>query len=124
MPKKQVDDLRDFGVRLAALRKAAGYTQTELANEIGVSQRVIAYYEGETQHPPASLLPRLAKALQVSTDELLGITPASPKAPKTDSRLQRRFRQVEKMDAKDKRQIIQLLDTFIEAAQLKKKIKP
>jgi transcriptional regulator with XRE-family HTH domain len=120
MPKKQLDNLTDFGARLALLRKAAGYTQMELAKEIGVSQRVIAYYEGETQHPPANLLPKLAQALNITTDELLGIKPVN-KAPKADSRLQRRFRQIEKMDAREKRQIIQLLDTFIEREQLRRK---
>ena len=34
--------------RVRALRKAAGYTQQELAQELGVSRRMIAYYEGET----------------------------------------------------------------------------
>lgn len=35
----------DFGERLAALRKAAGFTQVELAAELGISQRMVAYYE-------------------------------------------------------------------------------
>jgi transcriptional regulator with XRE-family HTH domain len=34
-----------FGERLATLRKAAGFTQTELANELGISQRMVAYCE-------------------------------------------------------------------------------
>jgi len=35
--------------------------------------------------------------------------------------LWRRFNQVEKLEAKEKRQVLQLLDTFIERDQLKKK---
>ena len=35
-----------------------------------------------------------------------------------DNRLQRRFQQIEKLPAKDKRQITQLIDTFIKAAQV------
>ena len=35
MPAQNVERLTDFGKRLAALRKAAGYTQTELANAWG-----------------------------------------------------------------------------------------
>ena len=45
-----------FGHRLATLRKAAGFTQQELADEIGASRRMIAYYEAESDHPPANLL--------------------------------------------------------------------
>jgi hypothetical protein len=33
-----------FGARLTELRKAAGYTQVELAAALGTTQRMIAYY--------------------------------------------------------------------------------
>ena len=64
MPKKlNAEAANGFGSRLAALRKAAGITQTALAAEIGISQRMMAYYEGPTAHPPANLLPAMATAL-------------------------------------------------------------
>ena len=114
----------NFGQRLAQLRKEAGYTQTELGQEVGVTQRVIAYYEGETQYPPANLLPDLARALNISTDELLGIKSIKKKRKaKPDNRLQRRFQQIEKMGPKEKRQAIQFLDTIIEREQLKQAMK-
>jgi len=108
-----------FGARLAALRKAAGFTQQELAQELGISRRRVAYYEGETEHPPSTLLPALATALRVTTDELLGAMPLRRKAPKADSRLQRRMQQIEKMHPKGKRQVLQLLDALIEREQLR-----
>lgn len=121
MPKQNIEELTDFGKRLVKLRKAAGYTQTELANELGVTQRMISYYEGHSEYPPSALLPKLALLLGVTTDELLGLKPIKKtKAP--DTRLQRRFQQIEKMDSKEKRQIIQLLDTFIEREQLKQSV--
>ncbi|WP_295798706.1 helix-turn-helix transcriptional regulator [uncultured Microbulbifer sp.] len=111
--------MADFGKRLAQLRKAAGYTQKELAEEIGATRRVIAYYETESEHPPANLLVDLAQALKVSTDELLGVKPVK-KVSQPDSRLLRRMQQIEKLDAATKRQVIQVIDTFIENAKLKK----
>jgi transcriptional regulator with XRE-family HTH domain len=108
-----------FGARLAELRKAAGFTQQELAQELGVSRRMIAYYEGETEHPPAALLPGLATALGVTTDELLGATPLRRRPAKADSRLQRRMQQIEKMPPKEKRQVLQILDALIEREQLR-----
>lgn len=63
-----------IGKRLAALRKEKGLTQEELAQAAGVSRRRIAYYERETQHPPTTILPRMAEVLEVTTDELLGAT--------------------------------------------------
>lgn len=118
MPKQNIEGLTDFGKRLVKLRKSAGYTQTELANELDVTQRMISYYEGHSEYPPSALLPKIATLLGVTTDELLGLKPIK-KTKKPDTRLQRRFQQIEKMDSKDKRQIIQLLDTFIEREQLK-----
>ena len=120
MPKRKSEDVTGFGERLAALRKAAGFTQAELAEEIGVSRRMIAYYEGETEYPPTALLPDLAQALGVSADTLLGLKPLK-KARKTDNRLQRRLQQLEQLEPKEKRQVLQLLDTFIERERLRKK---
>jgi transcriptional regulator with XRE-family HTH domain len=121
MPRKKVEGVTGFGERLAQLRKAAAYTQVELAAEIGVTQRNIAYYEGETQHPPGSLLPKLAKALRITTDELLGAVPIKKAARPGNTRLQRRLAQIEKLDSREKRQILAFLDTFIERERLKKK---
>jgi len=122
MPKKSNEDLHGFGGRLAAFRKAAGYTQQELANETGVSRRMIAYYEGETKHPPTTLLPKLAEALNISTDALLNMNGGRKAKPQQMSnRLQRKLQQIEKLEPKEKRQAMQLLDMFIEREQLKRK---
>ena len=61
-----------FGTRLAQLRKAAGYTQEQLASELGISRRRVAYYEAESDHPPVGFLGDLARVLNTTTDELLG----------------------------------------------------
>jgi len=119
MSKKINAELSNFGKQLAQLRKAAGYTQQQLADEIGATRRMIAYYESESQHPPASMLVDLAKALNVSADVLLGIEPLA--STPISSRLERRIRQIEKLGPKPRQQITQLIDTFVEAEQLKQK---
>lgn len=121
MPKRKTEVSENFGQRLAELRKAAGYTQVELAAELGITQRMVAYYEAPNANAPAHLLPRLAEALGVGVDVLLGT-----KAPKrikllAANRLERRLLEIEKLDPKAKRQITQLLDTFIEHEKLKRK---
>ena len=112
-----------FGERLAQLRKAAGFTQTELANELGISQRMVAYYEAPDAQPPAHLLPGIAKALGVSIDDLYGRAPLKKRLAKQegDSRLRRRLLAIEKLEPNEKRQVLQLLDAFIERGQLKRK---
>jgi len=120
MSKKINAELSSFGKRLAQLRKAAGYTQQQLADEIDATRRMIAYYESESQHPPANMLVDLAKALNISADALLGIEPIE--STPISSRLERRIRQIEKLGPKPRQQITQLIDTFVEAEQLKQKI--
>lgn len=125
MPTKRASATNEvtqrFGERLAALRRAAGYTQTELADEIGTTQRMLAYYEGQTEYPPVHLLPALAQALGVSTDALLGVTTVRrTKGP--SGRLHRRLAQLEQMPPKAKRQVLQVLDTFLDRERLKKQV--
>lgn len=112
-----------FNERLAALRKAAGFTQVELAAELGISQRMVAYYECAGSTPPAHLLPAIAQALGVSIDALYGREAPKRKLAKQegDSRLRRRLLAVEKLGVAEKRQVLQLLDAFIERGQLKRK---
>lgn len=111
----------DFGSRLTALRRAAGYTQVQLAAVLGTTQRMIAYYESRAEKAPAALLPQMAATLGVSADELLGIKPLK-KRRKPDTRLHRRLQRIEQLDPKAKRQITQLLDTFIEREKLKQRV--
>jgi transcriptional regulator with XRE-family HTH domain len=125
MSKIKNVQLGNFGTRLRQLRLEKGFTQKELANEINVSQRVIVYYERESNHPPSDLLPGIASALGVSIDELLGLKAAKKK--KIDSsvspRLARRLQQIESLDSKNKRQLLQIIDTFIEREKLQKAAK-
>lgn len=110
-----------FGTRLAALRKQAGMSQTALAQEIGVSQRMMAYYEGPSAFPPANLLPAIARALGVSVEALLGTETAKRKIKAVDTRMQRRLQQIASLPPEERRQIMQLVDAFIERGQLKRR---
>jgi transcriptional regulator with XRE-family HTH domain len=119
MPKKK--QAAGFGVRLTELRKSAGYTQAELAAEVGVSRRMITYYESQSAHPPTHLLTEIARALKLTTDELLGAVPIKKAAKPGNIRLQRRLQQIEALEPTEKRQVLQVLDAFIERGRLKKK---
>jgi transcriptional regulator with XRE-family HTH domain len=109
-----------FGALMARLRKDAGFSQRDLARELGVTQRMIAYYEGQSEHPPAHLLPALAELFGLSTDQLLGIKPPKPTRP-ANQRLLQRMRQIEKLPAREKKQLLALIDAFLERDALAKK---
>ena len=101
-----------FSQRLARLRKAAGYSQYTLADAMGITQRMIAHYENSQGNPPLYLLPKFAKALGVSADQLLGMKEIKEVKQK-DSRLWQRFAQVEKLPPAKRKQIVNLLDAFL-----------
>ena len=110
-----------FGQRLARLRKASGFTQRELADEIGISRRMVAYYEVETDQPPTSLLPLIARALAISADELLGLKPPDRRPKTQDGRMHRRLQQIDRLPVAERRQIVQLIDALVERHRLKDK---
>jgi transcriptional regulator with XRE-family HTH domain len=119
MPKriKHPDEPDDFGQRLTHLREAAGFTQHTLAQTVNISQRMIAYYETENGNPPVPLLKKLAKALKISTDQLLGLEKVTSKNRPRDTSLWRRFTQVEKLPPRERKQIVGLLDAFLKAGK-------
>ena len=58
-------------------RKAKGLTQEQLAKLLGVTQGAVAQWENGLTHPAFNMLPRLATALGVTVDELIGKEEAS-----------------------------------------------
>lgn len=121
MTKRKTSVQTSFSERLAALRKAAGYTQVEFAAELGITQRMVAYYEAPDAQPPAHFLPQIAQVLGTSVDVLLGLVELRTPKRLATNRLERRLLEIDKLDSKAKRQITQLLDSFIEGEKLKVK---
>lgn len=114
MPRKKKEDSR-FGPRLASLRKARGLTQVQLAKMASSTQRAISYYENDDGIPPASALIALAKALQVTTDELLGMKPPKVEPLQEDPeklRMWKRFQLVTALPEKDQRAVIRLIHSL------------
>ena len=59
------------GKRIAALRRKLGLKQDDLAQALDVSPQAVSKWENDQTCPDVSLLPKLAKLLGVSVDELL-----------------------------------------------------
>ena len=85
-----------IGKRIALLRKEKGLTQEELATHMGVSPQAVSKWENDQTCPDISALPRLARLLGVSVDELLEgkaelpavrVLPPAERKPLTDMML-------------------------------------
>ena len=66
--------MQTFGERLAELRIKSGFTQKVIGEKVGVSKSAFANYENGERHPNFETIVKIADALHVSVDYLLGRT--------------------------------------------------
>jgi transcriptional regulator with XRE-family HTH domain len=106
----------NFGERLASLRVKAGLSQKEFADASGISPRMVVYYEKHAKRPPTDKLDSIAKALSVSVNELLGLTPDKRRvgAPK-NAYLHKKLLIVDKLPREDQKTIMTMIDRMAKA---------
>ena len=66
-------DAQETGKRIQQLRKAHGWTQKELAERISVTDKSVSKWERGLNYPDMAMLEPLAKTLDTTVVELLGI---------------------------------------------------
>lgn len=103
-----------FTKRLKDLRKTKGLTQGQLGNMVGLSSRMICYYENYIKEIPSSKLPKFAKALGISIDELLGLKQLKQKNNPEYAALWRKLRKVELLPKKDQKALLDHLDALLQ----------
>jgi transcriptional regulator with XRE-family HTH domain len=113
VPRRKRAVSETFGQRLARFRQARGLTQAELGESIGLSQRMVAYYESQSRRPPAHVLPEVGRVLRLSLDELLGLRPAEPEPAPRSARLRRKLREIERLPPADRKAILKVLDAYL-----------
>lgn len=64
--------IKNFGKRLAQMRRAKGMTQNELAEKLSITPQAISKWEREEGLPDVTLFPEIASVLGVSVGELFG----------------------------------------------------
>lgn len=102
-----------YGRHLTELREAAGLTQQQLAGKLGVQQSNITFWERWDKPPRGEVLPKLADALGVSVDELLGVTPPKPKRQVAKGRLQLVFEAASKLPRRQQEKVLDILEPFV-----------
>lgn len=109
-------DKESIGQRIARLRKQRGYTQVDLANQIGITQALISDYERNRLRPHPEMLIRFALALEVSADELLGLKQIKNNSAKPNLKLMRRLKKIEALPAAEQKILLRTIDTFLKGA--------
>ena len=97
-----------LGEQLMLLRKKKGLSQAALGKVIGTSGDVIGRYERELMTPSIEAIIKLADALEVSIDYLVGKTDIELD-PKTLSRIL----EVSRFSEQDREHVFSVIDAFI-----------
>ncbi|MGB7988161.1 MAG: helix-turn-helix domain-containing protein [Candidatus Methylophosphatis roskildensis] len=113
-------DEREFfaglGARVAHQRKEANITQVQLAETLGVSQQTINAYETGSRRIPVSALPRLAKVLSISIEQLLGESKTASKKRGPAPKLQQQVERLARLPKAQQRAVMQMLDGVLARA--------
>lgn len=99
-----------LGPRIARIRQERGLSQTDLGERLGVSQRMMSHYEKGQTRIPAETLPKIAEALKVSVNELLGRTPVTRVLK--NPRLWKLMQKVDALPPKQQRVVVDMIKVF------------
>jgi transcriptional regulator with XRE-family HTH domain len=106
-------DAKTIGKRLSEIRKNRGMTQVEIAAKLGMTQALISDYERGKLRLHGGLIVAFAKALRVSSDEILGLEETDGHGLLKDRRFLRRLQRIEKLSKRDKQILLGTLDKFL-----------
>ncbi len=98
--------------RLRKLRKAAGLTVRELADQVGVQHSNIVFWENNDKLPRSEVLLPMARALGVSVEELLG-APKPKRNGAPGGRVGHTFQQVAKLPRRKQAKILDVVDALL-----------
>ncbi len=73
-----------IGQFLSALRRSNGYTQQEVAEKLGVSNKTVSCWERDSSYPDISMIPAIAELYGVTCDEILRAKRAPAKQDASD----------------------------------------
>ena len=107
------------GARLRALRKAAKLSQAELAALVGEQQPAISFWERSDKPPRSDVLAKMAKALGVTIEDILGEHAAAPSPPPLADlpgpagQVQKAFEEVRKLPRRQQQKVVEFVFAFV-----------
>jgi len=109
-----------LGSRIIELRKANNWSQSQLADKVGVSYAQIGRYETKGSQPPAEVLKNIANALDSTVDYLVnGGTEDKANASLNDAEVIRYFKEVDALPQEDKSALLRVIAGFIRDVKTK-----
>ena len=85
------------GTFLAALRKANGFTQKQMAEKLNVSDKAVSRWERDESAPDLMLIPVIAELFGITSDELLrGERISTPVTPSANKKVEKQVQYITK----------------------------
>ena len=98
-----------FGSIMSQLRKESGLSRDELAKMIGTSGAIIGRYERDDMKPSIEIAVKIANALNISLDYLVGNSNLIFK----DKKVLQRIEDIIEMPEQDRNQVFSVIDALI-----------
>jgi transcriptional regulator with XRE-family HTH domain len=97
-----------LGQHIAAFRKAKGFSRSELGKKAGTSGDIIGRYERDEVKPSIEVIIKIADALEVSIDYMVGKTDFE-----LDSDTLKRIQDFSTLPSDKKKQVFMIIDALI-----------
>lgn len=104
----------ELGENMMLVRKKKGLSQAELGKLIGTSGDVVGRYERGDIKPSIDVVGKIADALEVSLDYLVGKS-----AVQLDKQMLKRFQDISELDEAKRNTLFDLIDTYIRDAKVR-----
>ena len=103
----------NIGKKIAELRKQKKWSQGELAKAVQASRDIIGKYERGENSPSVEMAVKLADALDISVDYLLG----KERFGKYDKEAVKRLQDIQNLDDNTRKTLFSIIDTFVRDAK-------
>lgn len=103
----------DFPAKLKELRKQRGWSQGQLAHQIGADLQRISKYERGVIWPTMELTVKMAKVFDVSVDFLIRDDKTAAVAKIKNQKLLNKLEAINELPEDDQETVISFLDAFI-----------
>ena len=115
MPKGRPTDSprTEFGSRLVELREKRGFTQSQVAESLGVSTRAYAFWERKPVALRAEQMAKLADIFEVSADVIVGRNAPAPKRNGPKGKLEKLFEVARDLPRSQQEKITAFLEPFV-----------
>jgi transcriptional regulator with XRE-family HTH domain len=109
-----IKEAPEFGRRLSDLRKARGWTQACLAQRLGTTIKMVAYFEREATNPTQKTLEKLSEVFGVSAAELLGQEEGQKsRRPGPASKLEKLTAELSQLPRNKQKVVVDMLEGFL-----------